>query len=62
MSNLLLTSDSFACIQGLSMRQAVTVPTRSISAYMMRVVVELRELGQAAQHKEHAVLPKQHAI
>ena len=29
---------------------------------MMRVVVELRVEGHAAQQKEHAVVPKQHAI
>lgn len=40
---------------------ATTVPTNSIIAYIIRVVVELLVLGQAAQHKEQAVLPKQHA-
>lgn len=41
--------------------QATKVPTKSITAYMMRVVVEFRAVGQAEQHSEHAALPQQHA-
>lgn len=33
----------------------------SIPAYITLVVNELRVDGHAAQHSEHAVLPKQHA-
>lgn len=43
------------------MMQATKVPMKSITAYMMRVVVEFRADGHALQHSEHAVEPKQHA-
>lgn len=41
--------------------QAATVPSSSITAYMMRVDVELRHDGQAEQHNPQAALPQQHA-
>lgn len=37
------------------------VPTSNITAYIILVVVELLEFGHAAQHNEHAALPKQQA-
>lgn len=43
------------------MMHAAIVPTRSINEYIIRVIVELRALGQIEQHKEQAALPKQHA-
>lgn len=42
------------------MMHPTTVPNKSITAYIMRVDVELRHAGHAA-HREHAVLPQQHA-
>ena len=57
-----LTFASLACIPGASMMQATIVPTSSISAYIMRVVVEFLDDGHIAQQNEHAVLPKQQAI
>lgn len=44
------------------MIHATTVPTSNINAYMILVVVEFRVVGHAAQHKEQAALPKQHAV
>ena len=37
------------------------VPTRSMKAYMSRLLVLFLQLGQAAQHSEHAAEPQQHA-
>lgn len=52
---------SVSCSPGASVMQAATVPSRSITAYMMRVDVELRQDGHAEQHRPHAALPQQHA-
>ena len=41
--------------------QAAMVPKSSITAYMMRVDVELRHDGHAEQQRLHAALPQQHA-
>ena len=46
---------------GANIIQAMIVPTRTIEAYAIRVVVELLAFGQHAQHKLHAALPKQQA-
>lgn len=43
------------------MIHAVTAPNNNISAYIIRVDVEFLHDGQAEQHREHAVLPQQHA-
>jgi hypothetical protein len=40
---------------------AAIVPSSNITAYIMRVDVELRHDGHAEQHRLHAALPQQHA-
>ncbi len=39
----------------------MTVPTINMIAYIIRVDVELRHDGQAAQHNEQAALPQHQA-
>ena len=46
---------------GANMMHATIVPTNRTEAYAILVVVELLALGQQAQHKLHAALPKQQA-
>lgn len=41
--------------------QAAMVPSSSMTAYIIRVDVELRHDGQAEQHKLQAALPQQQA-
>lgn len=46
---------------GDNIMAAVIVVATNINAYMILVDVELRQVGQAPQHSEQAVEPKQHA-
>ena len=59
--NSSLTSLKALCRPGANIIHAIIVPTRTIEAYAIRVVVELLAFGQHAQHKLHAALPKQQA-
>lgn len=53
--------DKESCIDCESIMQEITVPINNIKEYINRVVVELFVVGQNAQHKEQAALPKQQA-
>lgn len=46
---------------GASIIQATIVPINNIIAYIIRVEVEFRHDGHAAQHNEQAALPQHHA-
>lgn len=46
---------------GDNMIHEVIAPKSNKRAYIIREEVEFLHVGQAEQHKEHAVLPQQHA-
>lgn len=56
-----LTFCKVDCNPGAKKMHAIIVLISSITAYIIRVEVELRHDGQAEQHKPHAALPQQQA-